>query len=547
MPYLEAQRDFIASLVSNYEDMVRALSAFRRLAEGLKGKFTVKDISREVTGILAEELHLENCSIMLLDRDSRSLRLQAGSGSAYGHKRHTLTSSFKLGEGVAGIAAETKKPVLIHDTRRDPRFIDTGTAVEIGSILTIPILAGDETLGVINMSHPQTNFFNSRHVDIFGILSMIVGQLILFARMDEHLKERVEERTKELEDSRRFLESIINNANDVILTITRTGVISFVNKKVEDVGYRIDELCGRPYHIYTDEGADRRLLRMLLKKGKANWSIGVRDSGGEIRDFSCSIATVREDGRVSYFLVIARDVTEKRRVEKAIAMMDRLSSLGKMCAGIAHELNNRLVPIMSYSELLLSRDMDKDVKRMLNSIYDAAVGSRKIVHSLLDFARQKPSKKHPVDLNEVLEKTLSLFTYKLESYGHTINKRLAHKLSMVMADPHELEQVFINIINNAIQSMDRGGSLTIVSRDGDGRVFIDISDSGHGIPPEYIDKIFDPFFTTKDISKGTGLGLSVSYSIIQSHGGRMYVSSRVGKGTTFTIELPVLEKKVKEI
>lgn len=534
MSLLDASRDFIAELVRNYEDMVRALSVFRRLAEGLGKKFTVEAICKEVVKVLAEELHLENCSIMLLRGDE--LTIEAGvSGCGEGEGKGRM----KIGEGIAGRALKEGRPILVEDAEKEARFLRFPMEVEIGSLLSIPIIREDRIKGVINMSHPRKNFFNPRQVDVLNLLSLIVGILIEFAEEEERLEAKVKERTKELEDTKSYLEGILNNASDLILTINRDGRITFVNRKIEDFGFSSDELRGRFYYVLTGFSIERSRLRAVLKQGLFMWEVEVPTPCKGMRRFSCNVSAVRKKGKIVYFLVMARDVTEKRRIEESMRSVEKLAFLGETAAGIAHELNNRLVPVVGYSELLLSKGRDERERRMFKLIHESALGCRSIVQSLLGFAREKEPKKRPLNPNSLVEKVLSLFTYKLGGAGIRLIKRLAPDTPIIMVDHYQLEQVLINLINNAIQAMEGGGTLTVTTGWNETGIFITVEDTGCGIPEHLIDRIFDPFFTTKKDGKGTGLGLSVSYGIVKSHGGEIKVRSNVGRGTIFTIVLPL--------
>jgi len=534
-------REFIAHLVNDYEELIRAFSAFQRLAENLNGKFDLADICDEVTRILAEELHLQSCTIMLLDEGGKGFLLQARAGSRYAQTDGLNYRGLDIERDIAEIVTKTGKPFLLQDIDRAPELRRNFSGLKIGSILSIPLIGGGELLGIINMSHPQKEFFHPKQVDLFNILSRVIGQIIAFAKLEQQLSRIVQEKTRELQDSKAYLERLINNANDIILTVTREGRVSFINKKVKELGYIPEEIYGQPYHLYTGERINPVILRTLLRKGRAMWSVNIQDSQGEIREFSCNISLVREPAgkKINFFLVIARDLTEKNKIEKTIATMDRLASLGEMCAGIAHELNNRLVPIISYAELLMKRPLDGKIAKMLASIYNSAMGCGEIIHALLDFARQRSPRKEIISINDVIEKTLSLFNYKLESSGINLIKELCPSLPLTVADPQQIEQVLVNIINNAIQAMEKGGKLIIKTSSDKGIIAISITDTGCGIPENHIDRIFDPFFSTKEIGKGTGLGLSVSYGIIKAHGGEIHVSSREGQGTTFVIELPI--------
>ena len=532
MSHFDLYKGFMAEVIHSYEEMIRALSVFRRLAEGLGRKFTVREICEEVVNILFEELHLENCSIMLLEGDR--LRIEVGKGEGSGRSE----TSLKVGEGIAGRALKEGRPIVVNDVDRDKDFLKLPTFVRIGSLLTIPIY-GSTPKGVINMSHSRKNFFNPRQVDVLSLLSLIVGILIEFAEEEERLEAKVRERTQELEEMKSYFEEILNSASDLILTVERDGRIAFANKSIEDFGFDIRELRGKPYALLTGIPLNRGRLNSLLKEGLLMLEVEIETPLRGVRRFSCNLSTIRKGRRILYFLVVARDVTEKRKVEQTMRFMERLATLGEIAAGIAHEINNRLVPVVGYAEMLMGRAGDERERRMLKMIHDSAIGCKSIVQSLLEFAREKEPRKVPTDLNQLVEKTLSLFLYKLGGRGVKCVKRLTPTIPPVAVDPHQIEQVLINLINNAIHAMKGGGTLTVSTGYGEGAVTVKVEDTGCGIPPHILNRIFDPFFTTKEPGKGTGLGLSVSYGIVRSHGGTIEVKSEVGRGTTFTITLPL--------
>lgn len=237
----------------------------------------------------------------------------------------------------------------------------------------------------------------------------------------------------------------------------------------------------------------------------------------------------------------------RRRTEELVAMQarvaqaERLASLGKLAAGVAHEVNNPLGGILSLTALTLE-DMKKDDpdRENLEEVLKQTERCRDIVKGLLDFSRQSEVKTELVDLNKILEATLSLIGRQALFFNVTVVKDLDPRLPSVMADTSQLQQVFMNILINAVQAMEERGAITITTRPSSSDNFVDvrISDTGCGIPQEKIDRIFDPFFTTKESGHGTGLGLAIAYGIITKHGGTISVDSEVGKGSTFTIRLP---------
>ncbi|MDP3025636.1 MAG: ATP-binding protein [candidate division Zixibacteria bacterium] len=233
---------------------------------------------------------------------------------------------------------------------------------------------------------------------------------------------------------------------------------------------------------------------------------------------------------------------ELKKTQEQLIQSEKLASLGKLAAGIAHEINNPLTGILTYSSLLLKENKDNlQIKEDLEVIVNETTRCRKIVKGLLEFARQTEPSKAPANINKVVEETLSLLETQALFQNIKIEKRLKKGLPDVMMDIDQIKQVFMNIIINAAEAMSQGGTLTIQSDSDPQKRFAEVCfiDTGPGIPEENLSKIFDPFFTTKRSGKGTGLGLSVSYGIIQRHDGFLEVKSQLGKGSTFTVKLPL--------
>ncbi len=227
-------------------------------------------------------------------------------------------------------------------------------------------------------------------------------------------------------------------------------------------------------------------------------------------------------------------------VEARVAQSERLASLGMLAAGVAHEINNPLGGILALTALTLEDTKPDDPNREnLEEVLKQTERCRDIVKGLLEFSRQSVINTELVDLNRILQDTLSLISKQAAFFNITLVKDWDPQLPSVMADKSQLQQVFMNILMNAVQAMDERGTVTITTRRGRlGTVEAAVSDTGRGIPQEVIDRIFDPFFTTKGSGEGTGLGLSIAYGIITKHHGNIQVESKPGKGTTFTVRLP---------
>jgi two-component system cell cycle sensor histidine kinase/response regulator CckA len=248
---------------------------------------------------------------------------------------------------------------------------------------------------------------------------------------------------------------------------------------------------------------------------------------------------------------LVRDVSERKRLEDQardlyhqLLQAEKLAALGQTISGVAHELNNPLATILTWAERLSQRPADEQTRKGLETILGESERAAKIVRNLLTFARKRHTTRAMVDLNQVVRETLALRSYEQRVSNISTIEALAAGLPQAFADPHQIQQVLLNLVINAEQAMigSHGRGTLIVrtwhdlERDA---VVLEVSDDGPGVPEEVQPRIFDPFFTTKDVGKGTGLGLTVAYAIVQEHGGRITIKSTAGRGASFAVELPV--------
>ena len=258
-------------------------------------------------------------------------------------------------------------------------------------------------------------------------------------------------------------------------------------------------------------------------------------------------------GRVAVLLSM-KDITERKKAEEEKQKMEdrlrlagRLAAVGELAAGVAHELNNPIAAVQGYAQLLAAKkDVDESVKKDLDVIYREAQRAGKITKNLLSFARRHEPENRFISINETLEKTLELSAHQMKINNIEIEVELAPDLPRTMADFYQMQQVFVNIINNAEQAMLEShgkGKLIVGTRKSGDMIQITFKDDGPGIAEENLKKIFDPFFTTKEVGKGTGLGLSICYGLVEAHNGRLYARSKLGEGATFIVELPVVPEE----
>jgi PAS domain S-box-containing protein len=244
-------------------------------------------------------------------------------------------------------------------------------------------------------------------------------------------------------------------------------------------------------------------------------------------------------------LLLFDDVTQRDRMEEQLTQTEKLTSLGLLAAGVAHEVNTPLAVISNYIQMLAKQMPEGDPRHtIIDKIVKQTFRASEIVNNLLNFSRTGPGELADVDLNRVVEETLSLVAHPLKASQIQVVKQLTEGLPPVRGSANKLQQVFLNLFLNARDAMPSGGMLEVRSAVHNGSVEVEVVDTGNGITREHIHKIFDPFFTTKTSGRGTGLGLSVSYGIIKEHAGKIDVRSTPGRGTSFHVEFPAVRKSV---
>ena len=252
---------------------------------------------------------------------------------------------------------------------------------------------------------------------------------------------------------------------------------------------------------------------------------------------------VAKDYRQIGRLIIFDDITDRSELESRLVQADKLSSIGLLAAGVAHEVNTPLAVISTYAQMLAKQvGGDEQKSKLLEKIAKQTFRASEIVNSLLNFSRTSSTEFADVDLNRVIRETISLIEHQLQKAHITVELSLDDSLPHLKANAGKLQQVFLNLFLNARDAMPEGGMIAARTWVDGAMMRVEVADTGTGIQSEHLARIYDPFFTTKAPKKGTGLGLSVTYGIIREHGGNIEVSSQPGQGTRFTIELPLDRK-----
>ncbi len=380
-----------------------------------------------------------------------------------------------------------------------------------------------------------------------------------------HLKNNVNKTLESLRASEEKYRELVETASEIISTTDMEGNFVFTNPAFrKHLGFSPEEVSKiNAFELVHPEDIERvrkEFNRLEAGKGMRNLEYRCRAKDGSYVDLLNNTSPLFDShGNVSAVVTVTSNITaqkkaeaEKREMERKAQVTSRLASVGEMASGIAHEINNPLTSVIGFSELLMEKDLPEDLREDVETIHNGAKRVADIVKRLLTFARQHKPVRSCTGINEIIESTLALRKYALETSNIEVITMLDNELPWTVADAGQLQQVFLNIIVNAETEMKKAhgrGRLTIRTEQAGDRIRISFADDGPGIAGENLERIFDPFFTTKEVGEGTGLGLSLSRGIITEHNGELYAESEEGKGATFFVELPVVmeEEKVERV
>jgi PAS domain S-box-containing protein len=421
------------------------------------------------------------------------------------------------------------------------------TAATLDLNYYIPCRVQDKTIAVIGFGRTADgDFLSSEDVELLESLASYIGIAIQNARLYASLAEKA----SEYERLKEFNENIVESINVGILAIDFEERIESWNAQME-VMYalpRIDAL-GRPLESVFPADFMEEFHRRKDEPGVHNlYKYRLKTHAGEVRTANIAIAplvsrTLNIVGRI----ILVDDITERVQLEGQLTQAEKLSSIGLLAAGVAHEVNTPLAVISSYTQMLAKQVRDDErLSKLLDKITQQTFRASEIVNGLLNFSRTSATEFQEIDLNHTIRETLTLLEHQFKTSQVDVDLDLDEVLPPIMGNPGKLQQVFLNLFLNARDAMPGGGRLQ-VGTVCNGHVSVAIADSGMGISPEHMQKIYDPFFTTKSAPKegqrrGTGLGLAVTYGIIQEHAGKIVVESKVGSGTTFHLEFPLVRK-----
>jgi PAS domain S-box-containing protein len=408
----------------------------------------------------------------------------------------------------------------------------------------VPCRIREQTVAVLGLGKTvDGDFLSSDDVE----LVTTIGGYVAVALDNAKLYSSLEQKALEIARLKDFSENIVESLNIGVLAVDLSGIVESWNTRMEQLfGVARAEAVGRK----LDSLLPAELAAEIIARGGEEQVTGIYKQRlqhqGKSLTMNVSITPlVSKSGERIGRLLLFDDVTQRERMEEQMSQTEKLTSLGLLAAGVAHEVNTPLAVISNYIQMLAKQMPEEDPRHsIIEKIVKQTFRASEIVNNLLNFSRTGAAELANVDVNKVVEETLSLVAHPLKTSQIQVVKNLGDALPSVRGSANKLQQVFLNLFLNARDAMPTGGMLEVKTTAHNGSVEIEIVDTGAGIPRDHIHKIFDPFFTTKGTGRGTGLGLSVSYGIIKEHAGKIDVRSTPGKGTSFHVEFPAVRKPV---
>jgi PAS domain S-box-containing protein len=534
---------FITQLVKrlDYEKRIAKFNAYFTVSSKIAKAMNLRDVLEAVLYSSMEAVSGAAASVMLLDDEKKNFQF-------FGMvpPQPAITDAiFPADLGLAGKVLQSQHAEVINDVQNDPRFykrFDLETGFQTRTMVAIPLVAGKEKVGVLevlNKSGGQPFQEEDR------LLLQSIAEEIAFAIHDAKLFDAKQALTAEIEKMHQFQTKLIQTSNDGIIANDPHGNIIIFNEGAEKIlGYRKEEVVGKinVARLYPPGVAHEVRAKINDPEyGGAgrliHYEIEALSKTGEQIPVELSAIPIYENDREVATVGFFRDLRERQELQEKLLQAERLAALGHMAAHISHEVKNPLMVIGGLARRVL-KDAAADQQLNLNRLKIIVEEIKRLEDFLLEvgsFARLSEAKKASVNLNALIQEMALQLEASLHETNIELSLTLDPQLPEVQFDPLHFRQVLLNIAKNSIEAMPAGGNLTFTSGRHHESVFVQVSDTGEGIPPEVIDKVFKPFYSTKP--KGSGLGLAISKTIIEAHQGKIEVDSRPRRGTRVTILL----------
>ena len=583
--------------VTGVVEAYRDVTAERRLEERLAGvnalgrELILTRDERKIAQIAVDAAMLLSrspvCALWLLDEEG-ALTRWAHTHGAYVIELDSV--ALDDAEGVVSAAAREGESIYVPDVQEDPRYRTVDTSLEFHSVLCVPLKVKGRVLGVINAESDHVDAFDEVDQRLFATLADYTALALENTRLHQETTRRLTE-TRALQEVTRATAStldfdeVLSRALQTIHRVLDIDALAFVlpdesrerldlhpsfivREPVLNEGWTIPvegSVIGSAYTsgepVLIPDVSENRHYVEWLDGARSEMAIPVKvdDTVAAILSAMDSNVSAFDEDDLRLFEAIAAQLgivmknahlyeaerEQRKLLERSQAQLvqsEKLAATGRLTASLAHEINNPLQAIHNSLQLILAFPLEPEEQQEYLEMADEDVERLiDIVGRMLDFARKPQQEKKPTAVNDVIEKTLKLSNKYLQHSNIVLKKNLSSELPVVMATPGELQQVFLNLVLNAVDAMPDGGTLHVSSYlTDDSYLAVEFSDTGRGIPAEHLDQVFEPFFSTKD--EGTGLGLSVSYNVVERHRGEIDVESELGEGSTFTVRLPVMPR-----
>ncbi|MFQ5769627.1 MAG: response regulator [bacterium] len=433
---------------------------------------------------------------------------------------------------VCGLSKKRKGIIQTYDfVVQNKAIVQHCWGPEFRSSICVPLGTRGKVLGLLNLAIRKERIFSEHECDLLWAVANQVAMAIENAQLFQKVKSMIESMAEGviLLDSDYRIAIINPAARTLLKLINKSSKFNFL-KKLGKI--RITEIVQ-----HSQDTKQSKKPIEILTEDEPHQVISV--SSSDVRGLS---------GEHMGYVIVLQDITELYNAQEQLYLASRLASIGELASGIAHEINNPLTSILGFAQLMLMDEINEETRYNLQKIYDEGLRTKGIVNNLLGFARNHKGKREIININSLINTVINLFGKQPELYNIQLILDLGENLPLIHADPGQLQQVFLNIIQNAYDVLlhsNKGSIIKITTKPVKSQyVRVEIQDDGPGMSEEVKKKIFNPFFTTKDVGQGTGLGLSICHKIIQSHGGSISVQSQLNKGANFVIELPVYNEKM---